>query len=288
MKNNFIHTKNDNKKTLIIYLCCLIPLVLYGIYKNGILLYNKAYINFLEIFKPLYLILIGVVINRGLEFLLNKNKKFDFTDLNVVILALFMMPSVNLLLYTIILAISLLIVKIVSKRFSFNSISLIVLVMSLGMLVLGKYSYSNLAESNNLYAYNLMDLIWGRNVGGIASSSILIGVIIYGVLAVFANYKKTIPMLSYLMYVICILIIMFFIKTFDYNSLFNSTVILGFILVSTDTLTTPYTFVGMLIYAIILGALTAVLTIFLPFEGVFISTLLLSVVSPFINNFLLF
>lgn len=284
MKNSLIHTKNNTKKTLIIYFCCLIPLVLYGIYKNGYLLYTHGYIGFIEIFKTIYLILIALIINRGLEFLLNKKIRLDYSDLNVVILSLFMMPNINLILYLILIAIFLFISKLIYKKFHFNYVALICLIMSLGMFIIGNYSFCNIAEANNIYAYDLMDLIWGRNVGGMATSSILIGVIIYAILTMFANFKKAIPALSYLMYIICTLIIMTFTNNYDYNLLFNSTVILNFILVGTDTLSTPYTLLGILIYAILLGTLTAILSVFLPFEGVFISVLLLSIISPIIDK----
>ena len=40
----------------------LIPLLIYGVYKNGYLIYEKGLINFFDILKPLYLVLIGIII----------------------------------------------------------------------------------------------------------------------------------------------------------------------------------------------------------------------------------
>ena len=46
----YIHEKNDNKRSVFIYLISLIPLIMYGIYKNGILLYQNHYINLINVF----------------------------------------------------------------------------------------------------------------------------------------------------------------------------------------------------------------------------------------------
>ena len=49
--NVYLHDKNDLKKNIIKYIICLLSLYLYGFYKNGILLYSKDYVSFLEMFK---------------------------------------------------------------------------------------------------------------------------------------------------------------------------------------------------------------------------------------------
>ena len=40
----------------------LIPLIIYAIYKNGYLIYQKELISIISIFKPLYLVLISIFI----------------------------------------------------------------------------------------------------------------------------------------------------------------------------------------------------------------------------------
>ena len=54
-----IKSNNSIKRLCITYLISLIPLIIFGFYKNGISLYIKRYINLLEMFKPLLFILIG-------------------------------------------------------------------------------------------------------------------------------------------------------------------------------------------------------------------------------------
>ena len=59
--NVYMHAKKEIKENVIIYILALIPLYLYGIYKNGVLLYTKNLINFISIFKLPFLALIGII-----------------------------------------------------------------------------------------------------------------------------------------------------------------------------------------------------------------------------------
>ena len=51
--NSYLKSSNTHRRNKVIYLLSLIPLILYAIYKNGILAYNRHLIGFLGIFKPL-------------------------------------------------------------------------------------------------------------------------------------------------------------------------------------------------------------------------------------------
>lgn len=272
----YLRSKLDNKNTIIKYSLIIIPLIVYGIYKNGFLLFQRDYINIFSVFKPLYLLGISIIINGFWEFVLNKKIEFNYSYLNIGILTLFLMPNINILLYSVILFGGVFLKNIIVKRININEIAFLKLFVVLIVSLVGSYSYLNLAEANNIYAYNLLDLICGRNTGGISSTSILLGLIIYAYLSYNTNYKRVIPLLSYLVYMlVCIPIILF--SNLDYTIVFNSTVILAFILVATDNKSTPYKFKGQIIYSVLLGLLTCLLSIKLPFEGVFISIFVLSI-----------
>ena len=64
--NVYIHSQNNLKKIVFQYILCIIPLVFYGIYKNGFLLWNRDLMTFLAIFKLIYLLLISI----GIYFLI--------------------------------------------------------------------------------------------------------------------------------------------------------------------------------------------------------------------------
>ena len=54
-----IKSDNSIKKTSFIYFLSLLPLFLFGFYKNGINLYNKGYVNIYGMFKPIIILLMG-------------------------------------------------------------------------------------------------------------------------------------------------------------------------------------------------------------------------------------
>jgi len=67
-----IKSDNSIKRICYAYLISLIPLILYGFYKNGINLYIKNYIGLLEMFKPLLFVLIGALIGIIVNVIYNK------------------------------------------------------------------------------------------------------------------------------------------------------------------------------------------------------------------------
>ena len=60
MNQNYIFSKDNNREYLLFI--AIIPLYLYGIYKNGYLLYANKYINLFGIFKVVLYPLISALI----------------------------------------------------------------------------------------------------------------------------------------------------------------------------------------------------------------------------------
>ena len=71
-------SNNSIKRITLTYIISLLPLILFGFYKNGISLYIKKYVNILEMFKPLVIILLGFLIGATVNVIyekkINKNK----------------------------------------------------------------------------------------------------------------------------------------------------------------------------------------------------------------------
>ena len=69
--DNGPHLKdNDNtSKIMRRLLIALTPIILFSIYKNGILPYTKGYIDFLSALKPLFMILMGILTSILTEFI---------------------------------------------------------------------------------------------------------------------------------------------------------------------------------------------------------------------------
>ena len=278
----FFHNKVNIKNIVISYLLCLIPLILYGIYKNGILLYTRDLISFLSIFKIIYLLIISLLIYILVDILIFKKKEIWTLDLLfLMIIPLFMPQNISLFVYGISLFISFLISNVLERKIKFNKMAFCKLFIILVLVVINNYTYLNPAENLNIYSLNYWDLLWGRNIGGIASTNIILGIIILILFSVLNNYKKIIAICSISAFIIISLLV----SGFDINSLLSSSAILGLILLNVDSISSPHSRLGMIIYGIACGILTAILTYFLnAFEGVFISVLFLSFFTPILDK----
>jgi len=60
---------NSTNKNMVHLLIALLPIILFSFYKNGIIPYNKGYINFVEMFNPLLFILIPTITSFLIEVL---------------------------------------------------------------------------------------------------------------------------------------------------------------------------------------------------------------------------
>lgn len=280
--NIFFYNKESIKKIVIRYLICLIPLIIYGIYKNGFLLYTRDLISLAAIFKIIYLLIISLLIYIIVDKLIFKKRAFWNLDLlYLLIIPLFMPPNINIFLYSIVLFMSFLIASILEKKIRFNKMAFCKLAIVLAIIIFSNYTYLNAAEEMHIYSLNYWDYLWGRFSGGIASTNIIFAIAILIVLATFKNYKKIIAISSLLTF----LVLSFLLSGFDPMIFISSSAILGFVLLATDSLSTPHTKRGMLIYGITCGIITSFLTIYLNSnESVFISTLFLSFFSPILDK----
>ncbi len=276
------HNKESIKKIVIRYLVCLIPLIIYGIYKNGFLLYTRDLIFFLSIFKIIYLLIISLIVYIVIDKLLFKKREFWSMDLLfLLIIPLFIPPNINILLYSIVLFVSFFLSNILEKKFKFNKIAFCKLVIIAAIVIFSNYTYQNVAEGMHIYSLNYWDYLWGRYSGGIASTNIIFGIFILLIFSTFKSYKKIIAISSLLAFII----LSFLLSGFDSMVFISSSAILGFILLSIDSLSTPHTKRAMLLYGIISGIITSFLTIYVNSnEGVFISTLFLSFFSSTLDK----
>lgn len=280
----FLHNKENIAKIIKRYLICLIPLVLYGLYKNGFLLYSRDLISLFEAFKIIILLLISIGIYFLVDKLIFHQKKFwTFDLLYLLIIPLFMPPNINIGVYTIGLFVSFILANLIEKKFKFNKMAFCKLIIILLVVIFSNYSYANAGENLNIYSLNLWDNLWGRNIGGIASTNIILGLLIFLVFCITNNYKTIVATSSLVTFIVISLCL----NSFDITVLTNSSAILGLILLSIDSFSTPHTKKGMLIYGILAGLITALLTKFVNLdEGVFISTLFLSFFASTLDKIL--
>lgn len=275
MNRIYINSKITIDKYILRYIYGLIPLIIYGIYKNGILLYNLNLINFLEIFKILYLLIISLIIYTIYCLIFKKKIKLNLEVLNILIIPLFVPPSVNILIYTITLFIGLIINHYLSKVLKYNNTTFMLLFILLFLIIFKNYNYLNLAEATKSYSFSFLDLLFGRNTAGIASSSIIIGLLLIIYFSIFTIYKKEITLSSIISFILLIGLL----NNFNIVNILNGNAILSLILIAPDMLSTPIKRNEKIIYGIIIGLLSALLTQYVDnYCGSIIAILLISII----------
>lgn len=242
----------------------LIPFILYGIYKNGYLIFERNLINFSNIFKPLYLILISVAIKIIFDLVKYHKIKIDFNFVYCLLISMIMPYNINYLVFTFSFLILYILSNFLEKYCKFNKVCLIYLGIILINSIFNEFTFQNILESKYSYSFNFWDLLMGRNIGGIASSSIFFSLIIYVLLINNIYYKKDIPYAINITYLL--LMIGYFLITKNSSNILNSELIFGSILVSTNPESSPFKIINQILYGILIGTLAFFITII--FNGV--------------------
>ena len=102
---SYIHYEKDKSSLIHAYYLALIPLFLFGFYKNGILLYQNELISFIDMFIPLYFYGISILIGF-LIAMIRKDSKKEYI-LYGLILACTISMNTNMIFYPILLFVSL-------------------------------------------------------------------------------------------------------------------------------------------------------------------------------------
>lgn len=279
----YIHYHKNKDDLIRTYYLALIPLLLFGFYKNGIRLYINGLISFSDIFIPFYFYLISGIVGFIVALIRGESKKEYI--LYSLILASTISINSNLLVYPIILFVSLFITSYLKDKFKFNFVSLTRLFILLALLI-SSYSYMNVAEKLDAFHYNLFDLFTGFGVGGIANSSLLFVILAFIIFLFNPFYKKLIPITASLSFVLLVFSGFFITKNTSYiEMLFNGSVYFAFVFVGADLYITPSTNLGMMIYGLIIGILSALLSLLIPmYEAPFISIFLVSILISCIEK----
>lgn len=272
----------------------IIPMILYGFYKNGIYLYQNNYISLFNMFRPLIIILgsavIGALINIIYEIIIKKNKDklinilfSSFTIEYAVLIACVMSINVNLLIYFGILFIVLFISKFLNNRI--NIMAIIFLVIYVISYFTGGFSFANNYENSKVFSYTLMDYFIGRDSGGIASTHIIfLSLAIFG-LFITNNNKTDITLSSIVTFIILSIFISMFNHVDVIKIIFNNNIPFIFSLIATDSVTSCYTGKGMITFGILIGIITALLSVINPIIAPYIAIAIASLFNVLIDKY---
>lgn len=263
-----IKSNNSIKRICFNYFLSLLPLILFGFYKNGISLYIKKYINIFDMFRPLYFIFIGlfigILVNIIYEKIIKKSKdKYmdiifsSFHPLYGIIISCIISINTNILLFSSVTFIVLFISKFIKDN-KINYIALSSLIIFFIMNMFDKFSFLNLYEASNKFNMDAIDYMFGRGSGGIFTTNIILLIIGFIVLSYSKIYKKSITIFSSITFIILTIIYCIFVNNIGniMNMLFTNGILFNFVFVATDPLSSSYTKEGKIIYGVLVGLFT--------------------------------
>ncbi len=280
--NVYLKSKNNENKILVKYILLLIPFLIYGFYKNGILLYKGEYVNIFYMFKPLILTIISILIS----YLFTKYKKEEFISYRLylnILSSLIVLPNTNIFIYLIILF-------LVNILYTFKkvNISLItILLLIIVSMIFSKYSFLNVYEESVNHSYSITNYLFGNGSGGISNTLFIYSILVFIYLLCDFSYKKHIVVTSLTVYYILLIISFVLFKKFDYNLLLNNNLVFSFIFLNTISIFTPYTKGGCYLYGFILGLISFCFSFIDINLGVYLISLILSFTSLYFDKFIL-
>ena len=280
--NVYLKSKNNENKILVKYILLLIPFLIYGFYKNGILLYKGEYVNIFYMFKPLILTIIAILIS----YLFTKYKKENFISYRLylnILSSLIVLPNTNIFIYLIILF-------LVNILYTFKkvNISLItILLLIIVSMIFSKYSFLNIYEESINHSYSITNYLFGNGSGGISNTLFIYSILVFIYLICDFSYKKHIVVTSVTVYYILLIISFVLFKKFDYNLLLNNNLVFSFIFLNTISIFTPYTKGGCYLYGFILGLISFCFSFIDINLGVYLISLILSFTSLYFDKLIL-
>ena len=277
----FVREETNIKKIISYLYISIIPLLIFGFYKNGIKSYDGIYI-----LHPLILDLVGFASGTLVSIILEKKKPLtSFYPFYGLLSASLVFPNTSIIVFGLICFISLFIYKKINK----NNVNIVCVIALIVILISNFYetSYLNLVINSNTNLDGL-DYLLGKGSAGLNASCTLLSLASYLYLSTKAFYKREIPLYSFLTYSILMVIYLSFIG--DINSLFvrllSNGTIFSLVFVSTMGTTSSYTKRGRICYALILGILMFILSFSFPSLAVISAIFLTSIMHKYIDKLL--
>ena len=279
--STFVREETNIKKIISYLYISIIPLLIFGFYKNGIKSFDGIYI-----LHPLILDLVGFASGTVVSIILEKKKPLtSFYPFYGLLSASLVFPNTSIIVFGLICFISLFIYKKINK----NNVNIVCVIALIVILISNFYetSYLNLVINSNTNLDGL-DYLLGKGSAGLNASCTLLSLASYLYLSTKAFYKREIPLYSFLTYSILMVIYLSFIG--DINSLFvrllSNGTIFSLVFVSTMGTTSSYTKRGRICYALILGILLFILSFSFPSLAVISAIFLVSIMHKYIDKLL--
>ena len=271
MNKVYLYSKNDISSLIKLIFCLFIPFAFYGLYKNGIILYQNNLVSRLLMFKPLFFILISIIISFIFSKI-NKKRFINYELLINIIIAMVVSINTNLIVYIVLLTI----INVIHKFLKFNTIPIFMLIDLLILFIMKKPLYLNAFEISVKHNYSLIDYIIGKGYGGACNTLLIMSILSWIILSFNINYKRQIPVMALSTYYILLIITSFITGNFDMNLLLNSNLLFAVIFICPITLYSPYLSGGCYIFGLITGLLLYLISFINVDYGIYIVIIVLS------------
>lgn len=288
----FIKSKNSSHRMMMDILIVLLPIIIFGLYKNGIVPYINGKIHFLEMLYPIIFVFLGgtftYIIEKMYVFLIlkkrgNELQQYMYTSFAMLpgILLSLVLP-VNTPIWVLLFGSFMAVVlgKMINGGFGKNIFNPTAIgVLCIATLYILDVDIVNLFVTDSSDK-SLINLLFGSFFGTIAETANLFCLVAF----IYLSFRKVIKRKIPILYIITVFIMSWVIghvNHFDFSySLFqilSGGLLFAAIFVATDSVTSPTTPIGQVIYAIGLGILTVVFRYLLKSSlAIFISILLMN------------
>ena len=295
MKNNvYVRSKKSIKNISITRLLCLLPLIIYGLYKNGIYLYINHYTTIIGLFKPLIYIIIGGIIGALVNIIYEKVIKrredslFDmvFSSFHVeygILLGCITSINTNIIIFTISVLGIFILSKFIKNRVNVMSI-VFILIYLLQVNILGSYSFLNAYDTSRVFTFDFMDYMVGRGQGGIATTHIILLIISLIGISITNNNKSNITLSSILGLFVVFGVYSIINKVPLGSIILNNNYMFVCVYILTDYVTSSYTLKGEVIYGLLFSVLTLLFYFINPYLAPFISVVITSLLNNLIDR----
>ncbi len=269
------------------YLIALVPLIVYGFYKNGFKLFLKGIVGVDGLFRPMLILaacLVGSLFGGFLrEWFKNRksDKKINFINSlkgNVVeaVLVAAILP-INTQLSVAVLVPALF--SLFFDKLKLNKIALMYIAIESINVFLGLNNFDNVYEASTVLNYTGVDYFFGSGTGGIFSTSILFIIVGFIFLCFNKLYKREMvvaSLLSFLLLAVGSCMIRgayseIFPFIFGYNIMF------AFVFIAPNLYSSSYTVKGQITSGILIGVGTFIIFYFTHYTAAVLAILIVSV-----------
>lgn len=268
--------KISTSKISIYHFISLLPLLLYGFYKNAL----SVFMNSNNIFDLMYpIILVGIFF---LIILLNnfiRKKSLTMNDFYLFSVILFIPLNTS---YIVILPLFILFYILSNTSIKLPFSTILILLYYIIFNYLGVFTLENSMEATISYNYTNLDLFIGKEISAYFTSSMLCALLSYCYLIYKGYFKKNIS-LTFMISYFCLGAIASNISSFEFE--YISLLFIALMYVGSNFMFSFNTFKGTLIYSFILALITILLSIFIPsYIAIFICILLLQMTYLILNK----